>query len=78
MENTVLTNGFLLNKKEAAKLLNCSVRSIDHWKSQGLLAYVKVGCYVRFERSSLLDFVQNHQINSKNNNLNMANGQEGK
>lgn len=43
-----------LTKKEAAKLLSCSVSTIDNYRRAGKLKRYNIGSSVRFKRTALL------------------------
>ena len=44
----------LLNKKQVARLLNVSQRSVDNWMKRGWLPYLKIGRSVRFNGAHVL------------------------
>ncbi len=47
-----------LNKKEAAKLLRCSVSTIDNYRRAGALKRYNFGSSVRFKRLELLEMIE--------------------
>lgn len=47
-----------LNKKEAAKLLRCSVSTVDNYRRAGTLKRYNIGSSVRFKRSELLEMIE--------------------
>ena len=42
-----------IDKVEAARRLNCSVRSIDNWMSRGVIPFYKIGRKVGFKWSEV-------------------------
>ena len=56
----------LLNKRELAKRLGVSTRSIDSWMKSGRLPYIKIGGgrrgTVRFEYSTVMETLRKHQV----------------
>lgn len=54
-----LAAGRLLNKKQMAKLLNISPRSVDTWMKRGWVPYLKIGNSVRFNEASVFRHLDN-------------------
>jgi excisionase family DNA binding protein len=52
----------LRTKKEAAKFLGVSEPTIDRFRNQGNLPFVKIGIQVRFTDADLADFVTRCRI----------------
>ena len=50
-----------LTKIQASKLLHCGVRSLDKWRVHNSLPCVRIGNFVRFEKSQLLDWMMKQQ-----------------
>ena len=44
----------LINRKQAAELLNVTPRTVDKWKKRGRLPYLKIGYSVRFKVGDLI------------------------
>ena len=55
----------LLNKKEAAKFLNISVGTLDHLKTEGEIAFVKIRGIYRFDIEDLDKFIENNKLITK-------------
>lgn len=55
----------LINKKEACKLINCSVRLLDDLRKTEGLPYIMVGGLVRFSRQHLAEWCQQREVNGK-------------
>jgi excisionase family DNA binding protein len=53
----------LLDKRETARRLNKSVRTIDAWMKRGRLPYIKVGRSVLFRWSAVLEKLEASRIN---------------
>ena len=47
----------LLDKKQAAKLLNVSLATIDNYRRNGLIPSYRIGSAVRFKRSELIEAI---------------------
>ena len=50
----------LLDKFQAAELLNCKPSTLDHWASKGntKLPFVRIGVLRRYRLSDLIQFIQ--------------------
>ncbi len=48
----------LLTKKEAAKFLRVSERTIDRFRAEKLITTIKVRGVIRFRQEDLLDFLR--------------------
>lgn len=59
------TDERLRTKKEAAKFLGVSEPTIDRFRSDGHLPYVKIGVQVRFTDSDLADFINRCRVEKK-------------
>lgn len=55
-----------LTKKEAAKLLSCSVSTIDNYRRAGTLKRYNFGSSARFKRSELLQMIEDLNGSSGN------------
>ncbi|MDO4583516.1 MAG: helix-turn-helix domain-containing protein [Planctomycetia bacterium] len=55
----------LLTRKEAAKLLGCSPRTIDLWRVRNALPFLKVGHFVRYDPEELEYWVKEHSHHKK-------------
>ena len=53
-----------LTAVSAARFLNYGTRSLHKWRKQGLEC-VKIGNFVRYPKSGLLEFMQRHRQNGK-------------
>ncbi len=53
----------LLRKRETARRLNKSVRTIDAWMKRGRLPYIKVGRSVLFRWSAVLKKLEAYRVN---------------
>ena len=53
----------LVDKREAARRLNKSVRTVDAWMKRGRLPYFKVGRSVLFRWSVILDRLESFRVN---------------
>jgi excisionase family DNA binding protein len=53
----------LLGKREAARRLGKSVRTVDAWMKRGRLPYIKVGRSVLFRWSAILDRLEAFRVN---------------
>jgi len=51
----------LFGKSEAARMLNCSITTIDRLRASGKLASLKIGDTVKFRESDVLDYI-NHEV----------------
>ena len=47
----------MLTKNELAKVLNCSERTIDNWRKEGMPC-IKKGNYVRFEEEKVIEWLK--------------------
>jgi len=47
----------MLTKQELAKILKCSVVTIDRWRKEGLPCIQK-GSYIRFTESEVIDWLK--------------------
>ena len=50
-----------VTKKEAAKLLSCSVSTIDNYRRSGKLNRYNVGSAVRFKRAEIISIIEDKQ-----------------
>lgn len=48
-----------LNREQLAKVFNCSARTIENWKRQGL-PFVKVGALVRYDKEAATAWFLKH------------------
>lgn len=48
----------LINKREAANIIGCGVRTLDSWIRKGTLKYYKLGKIVRFDREEIIEFIK--------------------
>ena len=48
----------MLTKQELAKVLKCSIVTIDRWRKEGLPCIHK-GSYIRFEEEEVVDWLKN-------------------
>jgi excisionase family DNA binding protein len=53
----------LLDKRETARRLNKSVRTVDNWMKRGRLPYIKVGRSVLFRWGAVLEKLEAYRIN---------------
>jgi hypothetical protein len=53
----------LLDKRETARRLNKSGRTIDAWMKREHLPYIKVGCSVLFRWSAILEKLEAYRVN---------------
>lgn len=60
----------LLTKKQVAKKLNVSEKTVDRYISAGSLACVRLGRLVRIETEVVTDFITNKQTVNAENNIN--------
>lgn len=51
-------NEEMLNRKQACKLLGCSLTSLYHYQRKGLIPYHQVGRKLLFNRSDLLNHLK--------------------
>jgi excisionase family DNA binding protein len=57
------TETALLSKKDAARFLNVSVRTIANWMTRGYLPFYRIGKIVRFRQKDILDYLnENHRL----------------
>jgi len=54
-----------LTKKEAAKLLSCSVSTIDNYRRAGILKRYNIGSSVRFKKVDVLATMEQVNTNEK-------------
>ena len=54
-----------INKPAAAKLLNCTLRSIDNWTRLGIISHYKFGSAVLFKESDLMQDVEASKVARK-------------
>jgi excisionase family DNA binding protein len=52
----------LLNKKEAANILNISVVTVDRLRKEGKLRYRQIGNCIRFSLNDIEDFIEKSKI----------------
>jgi excisionase family DNA binding protein len=51
----------LLTSREAALLLRCTVRQLEHWRADGRLPHVRFGHRsVRYRLTDLAEFIERH------------------
>jgi excisionase family DNA binding protein len=62
--NTRPTDVGLLSAESAAEVLGTNVRHLRRLTTEGLLSYVKVGRFVKYERAALDTYVQSHRIDA--------------
>jgi excisionase family DNA binding protein len=60
------TDERLIDKKEAAKLLSCSVPTIERLVRENKIPSIKIGGLRRFSKSELLNFCQNQTGRNQN------------
>jgi excisionase family DNA binding protein len=53
----------LLDKRETARRLNKSVRTIDAWMKRGRPPYIKVGRSILFRWSAVLEKLEAYRVN---------------
>jgi excisionase family DNA binding protein len=53
----------LLDKRETARRLNKSVRTVDNWMKRGRLPYIKVGRSVLFRWGAILEKLEAYRVN---------------
>lgn len=53
----------LIDKREAARRLNKSVRTIDAWMKAGRLPYIKVGRSILFRWRAVLEKLESFRVN---------------
>ena len=53
----------LLTKRELAKKLKVSVRTLDDWMRRGRIAYLKIGKTVRYRYSDVLEKLSTLRVN---------------
>jgi len=54
----------LLTRRQAAKYLTISPRSLDYLREDGRLAFIQIGRRVVFSRLDLDQFIQAHRVES--------------
>lgn len=59
--NLTLEKEFL-TPDEACRLLGCSRRSLEYWKKARALPFVKIGSFVRINRTALLDWFKTFTV----------------
>ena len=52
----------LLSKKDAAKFLQVSVRTVEQWMNRGYLPYYRIGRVVRFRKRDILDYLEHGHL----------------
>lgn len=55
----------LLDKRDAANFLKISIESLDKYRAQGKIAFVKIGDRVLFTQNQLDEFVDNCVVLAK-------------
>ena len=58
-----LADEILLDKRETARRLNKSVRTVDAWMKRGRLPYIKVGRSILFRWGAVLERLESFRIN---------------
>jgi excisionase family DNA binding protein len=53
----------LVDKREAARRLSKSVRTVDAWMKRGRLPYIKVGRSVLFRWGAVLEKLESFRVN---------------
>ncbi len=56
--NQIVENEYLLTKKESAKFLNVSVKTIDKKVQMNEIPFMKIGRLVRFSKSKILAWAE--------------------
>lgn len=51
-----------INKHEAAKIMGCSLRTIDNWMKNKLIPYYKFGRTVFLKESDLMQAIEKHRV----------------
>ena len=59
----------LLTAKELESLLKIDVKTIYSYVQKGLLPYVKIESNVRFVRSEILEWIEEHRYHPKTSHL---------
>jgi excisionase family DNA binding protein len=54
-----------IQKAAAAKLMGCTIRSIDNWMKAGLIDFYKFGRAVYFKESDLMQAVESRKVARK-------------
>ena len=62
LDSTVALEKEFLTPEEACRLLGCSRRSLEYWKRSQGLPFVKIGSFVRINRTALLTWFQTFTI----------------
>ena len=61
-ENAVAPEKQFLTPDEACRLLGCSRRSLEYWKKAQALPFVKIGSFVRIDKTALLDWFKTFTV----------------
>ncbi len=59
----------LLNILEIAKMLGVKPATIHCWVSEGFIPHVKLGRLVRFDKTEVIKWVQNHKVRGRETRL---------
>ena len=65
MKTTELKRGApmgYINKHEAAKIMGCTLRTIDNWMKNKLIPYYKFGRAVFLKESDLMEAIEKHRV----------------
>lgn len=54
-----------IKKPDAAKLMGCTIRSIDNWMKAGLVDFYKFGRAVYFKESDLMEAIEARKVARK-------------
>ena len=60
--NSISLEKEFLTPDEACRLLGCSRRSLEYWKKAQGLPFVKIGSFVRINRTALLDWFKTFTV----------------
>ena len=56
-QESISSDGDLIDKKEAAQLLKVSLATVDNYRRNGILPSYRIGATIRFKRSEILEVV---------------------
>jgi len=54
-------NQIIYDNADALKILKCSRRSLQKWRSEGLITYSIVNSKLYYTHENLMEFIQRHQ-----------------